>query len=147
MLEKFGLIRQILVFVKDDDNNLASMVTTLHSIIDCELLNLFQVYEGACFGHVLFKTCQYFMNDDKVSMGLKKVSVKDAQIGLQTTILRLKSLGRGGKSGRKLVLKVVCCFMSSKHPSKQDLQAKSLCLKYVLNSKKPSFFVMACRRQ
>jgi hypothetical protein len=86
LLEKFGLIHQILVFVKDDDNNLSSMAPTLHSIIDCELLNLFHVYEGTCFGHVLFKTCQYSMNDDKVSMGLKKMSVKDAQIGLHKTI-------------------------------------------------------------
>jgi hypothetical protein len=59
------------------------MVITLCSIIDCELLNLPWVYVGICFGHVLFKTCQYFTNDDKVSMGLKQVSVKDAQSGLQ----------------------------------------------------------------
>jgi hypothetical protein len=33
------------------------MATTLRSIVDCELLNLIQVYEGICFGHVLFKAC------------------------------------------------------------------------------------------
>jgi hypothetical protein len=55
------------------------MVATLDSIIDCELLNLPQVYKGICFGHVLFKASQYFMNDDKVFMGLRQVSVKDAQ--------------------------------------------------------------------
>ncbi len=31
--------------------------------------------------------------------------------------------------------------------SKQDFQTKSLCLKNVLNSKKPSFFVMVSKRQ
>jgi hypothetical protein len=31
------------------------MATTLHSIVDYELLNLPQVYEGTCFGHVLSK--------------------------------------------------------------------------------------------
>jgi hypothetical protein len=36
----------------------------------------------AFVGHVLFKTCQYFMNDDKVFMGLRQVSVKDAQASL-----------------------------------------------------------------
>jgi hypothetical protein len=55
------------------------MATTLHSIVDYELLNLQQVYEGTCFGCVLFKACQYATNDDKVSMGLSQVSVKDAQ--------------------------------------------------------------------
>ncbi len=57
LLEKFGLIHQVLAFVKDDDSNLVSMAIIVHSIIDCELLNLFQVYEGTCFGHVLSKTC------------------------------------------------------------------------------------------
>ncbi len=51
--------------------------------MDCESLNLLQVYEGTCFGHVLSKTCQYSMNDDKISMGLKQMNVKDAQLGLQ----------------------------------------------------------------
>jgi hypothetical protein len=54
------------------------MTTSLHSIIDYELLNLLYVYEGTCFGHVLFKTCQYSTNDDKVSMELKQVNVKNA---------------------------------------------------------------------
>ncbi len=35
---------------------------------------------------MLFKACQYATNDDKVFMGLRQVSVKDAQIGLQKTI-------------------------------------------------------------
>jgi hypothetical protein len=79
LFEKFGLIHQIVAFVKDEGSNLASMATTWHSIIDCELLNLPQVYEGICFGHVLSKACQYSMNDDKVSMELRQVSLKDAQ--------------------------------------------------------------------
>jgi hypothetical protein len=33
------------------------VATTLHSIIDCELLKLLQVYERICFGHVMFKVC------------------------------------------------------------------------------------------
>ncbi len=79
MVEKFGLIHQVFAFVKYEGNNLISMATTLHSIVGYELLNLQWVYEGTCFGHVLFKTCQYATNDDKVSMGLSQVSVKDAQ--------------------------------------------------------------------
>jgi hypothetical protein len=55
LLENFGLIHRVIIFVKDEDNNLRTMATTLHSIIDCELLKLLQVYEGICFGHVMFK--------------------------------------------------------------------------------------------
>jgi len=54
------------------------MVIALHSIVDCELLNLPHAYESTCFGHVLFKACQYSTNDDKGSMELRQVNVKDA---------------------------------------------------------------------
>jgi len=40
LFEKFGLIHQVLAFVKYEGSNLASTTTTRHSIIDCELLNL-----------------------------------------------------------------------------------------------------------
>jgi hypothetical protein len=54
------------------------MVAILQSIVDYEPLKLFMVYEGTCFGHVMFKMCQYATNDDKVFIGLKNVNVKDA---------------------------------------------------------------------
>jgi hypothetical protein len=57
------------------------MAIVLCSIVDCEMLNLLRVYETTCFGHVLFKACQYATNDDKKFMGLRQVSVKDAKIG------------------------------------------------------------------
>jgi len=90
LVEKFGLIHRALTFVKYEGNNLTSMAITLHSIIDYEFLNFQQVYEGTCFGHVLFKACQYATNDDKVSMGLSQVSVKDAQTCLQKIIIWTK---------------------------------------------------------
>jgi hypothetical protein len=34
----------------------------------------------------MFKSCQYVLNDDKVSMGLILVNVKDVQTCLQNTI-------------------------------------------------------------
>jgi len=40
LLDKFGLIHRVFVFVKDEGRKLASMAITLHSIIDCGLLNL-----------------------------------------------------------------------------------------------------------
>jgi hypothetical protein len=78
LFEKFGLIHQVITFVKDGGNNLASMGTTFCSITHCEPLNILQVYVGTFFGHVLFKTCYYATNDGKKIMGLKQVSVKDA---------------------------------------------------------------------
>jgi hypothetical protein len=46
----------------------------------------------AFVGHVLFKTCQYFTNDDKKFMGLRQVSVKDAQASLQKPIISTKKI-------------------------------------------------------
>jgi hypothetical protein len=44
LLEKFGLIQHVFVFVKDIGGKLVSMVATLCSIANCELLNLPWVY-------------------------------------------------------------------------------------------------------
>jgi hypothetical protein len=67
----------------------------------CELLKLLQVYEGTCFGHVMFKMCQYETNDNKVLMGLTLVNVKDVQIGLQKIITRTKKSRKGRQKWEK----------------------------------------------
>jgi len=41
--------------VKNESNNLIVMAPTLRPIIDCEFLKIIKVYEGMCFGHVMFK--------------------------------------------------------------------------------------------
>ncbi len=50
LLEKIGLIYCVTAFVKDEGNNLATMATTLESIVDCEPLKFFWVHEGFWFG-------------------------------------------------------------------------------------------------
>jgi len=76
LLDKCGLLHKVIAFVKDEDTNLSTMATTMHSIIDYEPLKIHRVYEGTCFGHVMSKTCQYATNDDKIFVGLRNVSVK-----------------------------------------------------------------------
>jgi hypothetical protein len=76
LLENNGLVHHVIVFVKGKNNNLGTMVTTLWPIIDCELPKLLQVYEGTWSRHVMFKICQYAMNDDKFFVGLTFVNVK-----------------------------------------------------------------------
>jgi hypothetical protein len=58
------------------------MAIILHSIIDYEPLKILKVYEGTCFGHVMFKACQYATNDEIFYVGLRNVNVKEAQNGL-----------------------------------------------------------------
>jgi hypothetical protein len=81
-LEKFGLFHQLITFVKHERTNLVAMTTTLHSIVGCEPLKILKVYGGTCFGHVMFKACQYATYDDKDFVRLQHVSVKDAQVNL-----------------------------------------------------------------
>jgi len=55
LLEKFGLLHWMIVFVKDEGINLTIMVVVLHSIINYEPLKILKVYEGTCFWHVMSK--------------------------------------------------------------------------------------------
>ncbi len=55
---------------------MSTMVVAMDSIIDYEPLKILGVYESTCFGHVMSKAYQYATNDDKISIGLKNVSVK-----------------------------------------------------------------------
>ncbi len=64
----------MLTFVKDEGNNLMSIVTTLHSIIDDE---------STCFSHIMSKIYQYSTNNEKVIAIVKHVGVKIAQGSLQ----------------------------------------------------------------
>jgi hypothetical protein len=86
LFSKFRLVHHVIAFVKNEGNNLTSMASILCSIVDYQPLRLLKVYEGTCFGHVMFKACQYATNDNKVSKGLVLVNVKDVQAILQKTI-------------------------------------------------------------
>ncbi len=55
LLERFGLLHQVIAFINDEDINLIVMVIAKHSIIDCEPLKVLKVYESICFKHVTSK--------------------------------------------------------------------------------------------
>jgi hypothetical protein len=78
LLKTFDLIHHVVDILKDESINLISITTTLDYIVDCHLLKLQWVYEGFCCTHVMFKVCQYVTNDNKIIIGLKNVSVKNA---------------------------------------------------------------------
>jgi hypothetical protein len=61
------------VIVKDEGINLIVMAIALHSIINCEPLKNFGVYEGTSFGHVMFKAYQYATIDKNVFAKLQHV--------------------------------------------------------------------------
>ncbi len=68
--------------MKDESRHLGSMAMALWFIIDYKPLEIFWVCECTCFEHVMFKVCEYAINDDKVSMGLTLVNVKFFEVAL-----------------------------------------------------------------
>jgi GTP-sensing pleiotropic transcriptional regulator CodY len=39
--------------------NLNTMITTLKSIVSCEIFGVMESFKGTCFGHAFFKAYQY----------------------------------------------------------------------------------------
>jgi len=105
LLDRFGLLHQVIAFIKNESINLSIMATTLHSIIDYEPLNILRVYEGTCFGHVMSRDCQYATNDENVFVRLRNVSVKKVQSGLQKTISWTKRFEKGGHEWERACFK------------------------------------------
>ncbi len=50
LLDRFDLLHWVIPYLKDKGINLTTMTTTLHSIISCEHLKVFKVYEITCLG-------------------------------------------------------------------------------------------------
>jgi hypothetical protein len=61
--------------------------TSIHNhkqTIICEKLGILAPFEGVCFGHALFKLCQYA--NEKVSSSLQPMNIKYAQFLIQACI-------------------------------------------------------------
>ncbi len=52
LFERYDLMHHVIVFVKDESNNLMVMATTLHSTISYHPLKFQWFYEGMCFDHI-----------------------------------------------------------------------------------------------
>jgi len=78
LLDYYGLSKKIIVYVKDEGENLNSMTTILKFVVNCEGLGLEESFNGTCFGHAFSKTCQYVIAENRVCKNLKYVSIKFA---------------------------------------------------------------------
>jgi hypothetical protein len=57
LLNKYGLRKNIIVYVKDEGSNLNAMTIALKCIINYEYLSLEESFQGTCFGHTFSTTC------------------------------------------------------------------------------------------
>ncbi len=84
MLNKFGLRKKLITYVKDEGSNLNAMIFAF--VINFETLNLQESFNGICFGHVFPKACQNATIDEKVCKNLRYVFIKIARENLQKYI-------------------------------------------------------------
>jgi len=70
VLTSYGLNVKIMAYVKDEGNNINTMTSALTFVVSCELLRLTMPFRGSCWGHAIYKCCQYVTNDTKVFIGL-----------------------------------------------------------------------------
>jgi hypothetical protein len=79
LLDKYGLRKKIIIYVKDEGSKFNAMTIALKSIINYESLGIEGSFQGICFGHAFSKVCQCGNVEEKVCNNLKYVSIKFAQ--------------------------------------------------------------------
>jgi hypothetical protein len=99
------------------------MTSTLLFVVSYEVLGLLTIFVGSCWGHAMFKCCQYAIDDSKVCASLPSISIKEALFFLQKTITWTKKSGKGRQEWhktceltmvppRKIKILVKTCFAS-----------------------------------
>jgi hypothetical protein len=85
-LVKYQFTSKIIVYVNDGGTNLNTLAFTLTSVVSCAPLQLATPFNGTYFGHVMSKACQYAIDDIKIGVGMKEMSVIEPQSALQKAI-------------------------------------------------------------
>lgn len=110
--------------MKDEGANLATLERALQTTVSCAVLDLPKPYAGACFGHIMSKVCQYATTEDKVCVGMKKVSLKTAQKSLQSCITWTKKSGVGRGEWNKACIEAGLPSRKLKTPVKTRFASK-----------------------
>jgi hypothetical protein len=55
LLNKYGLRKKIIAYVKNEGSNLHVMIIALKAIVNYEYIGLEESFQGTCFGHVFSK--------------------------------------------------------------------------------------------
>jgi hypothetical protein len=119
LLDKYGLHKKVIAYVKDEGSNFNAMIGVLKSIINYESFGLEESFKGIYFGHVFSKACQYGNIEKKVYRNLKYVSIKSAQANLQKCIIWPKKSGKGRHEWNKV------CLETKIQPKKLNIPIKT----------------------
>ncbi len=79
LLVEYQLTNKIIIYVKDESTNLNTFAFAFANVVFCAPLQLVSPFSGTRFGHVMFKACQYAINDTKIGVGMKEVCSKSSK--------------------------------------------------------------------
>ncbi len=88
------------------------------------------------FGEIMFKACQYAINDEKMITSLKQVNVKVAQGNLQKIITWTKKSGKGRQEWERACVERRLWLQKLKTPVKTRFVSKVIMFEEVLEFKK-----------
>jgi hypothetical protein len=94
LLVQFQLANKVLIYVKDEGNNLNTFENVFSTTVRCKFFKLEKSFANICSNHVMTKMCQYAVTKE-VYASMKEISIKKAQIVLQ------KSITWTNKSGKR----------------------------------------------
>jgi hypothetical protein len=113
-LNKYGLRKKIIAYVKYEGSNLNAMITVLKVVVNYEFLGLKEKFQGTCFGHGFSKACQYGTIEEKVCKHIKSI-----EVNLQKCITWRKKFGKGRQEWNK------ACFEIGIGPRKLNTLVKT----------------------
>ncbi len=59
LLNSFGLLNKVIMYVKNEGSNLATLTFALTFVVSCSPLQLPRPFVGSCFGHAMSKVAKY----------------------------------------------------------------------------------------
>jgi hypothetical protein len=93
-LVQFQLANKVLVYVKDENNNLNTFENVFSTTKRCKLLELEKSFANTCSNDVMSKMCRYAITKE-VCASMKEISIKRAKVALEKTITWTKKSGKG----------------------------------------------------
>ncbi len=79
------------------------MTSALTFVMSYEVLGLSAFFVCSCWGHAMFKCCQYAIDDSKKCACLPSISIKKTLLFCKKPLLGPRKMARDGKNGTKHV--------------------------------------------
>jgi hypothetical protein len=95
LLGQYDLTKKLIAYVKHEEDNLNGMIAISKLVVNYEMFIMIETFLSTCFRHAFSKACQHSTYDERMSKGLKCVSIKLAQANLQKCITYLKKSKKG----------------------------------------------------